>query len=76
MFRWSFFLPALLLALLAGGCPKPAGNAGGGAAGTPAGSGKWTGSATDFEFTAYDGTAGRASNYAGKPLVVNFWAVW
>ena len=36
----------------------------------------WTGNAKDFTFTGFDGTSGKLSSFAGKPVVVNFWATW
>ena len=36
----------------------------------------WTGDAINFSFTTADGTGHLAEEYAGKPLVVNFWAAW
>jgi len=47
---------------------KPAG-----AASTPA---SWTGDAVNFSFTTGDGEQRTADSYAGKPLVLNFWAAW
>jgi thiol-disulfide isomerase/thioredoxin len=38
--------------------------------------GKWTGDAKDFAYQSFDGKEGRISDFAGKPLVVNFWATW
>jgi thiol-disulfide isomerase/thioredoxin len=32
--------------------------------------------AKDFTFTGFDGQAGKLSTHFGRPLVVNFWAVW
>jgi peroxiredoxin len=32
--------------------------------------------ATDFNFSTLDGKAVKLSDYAGKPLVLNFWATW
>ena len=60
-----------------GGTAVDTGGAGGGsssAGSTPAGG--WTGDAIDFAITGFDGGSGMASDYAGKPLVVNFWAAW
>ena len=37
---------------------------------------KWTGDATDFSFKSFDGKALKLSSYAGKPVVLNFWADW
>ena len=39
-------------------------------------SGAWTGNAKDFSYTTFAGMTGKASEFAGKPLVVNFWAAW
>ncbi len=36
----------------------------------------WTGGATDFTFTTFEGKSMKLSSYAGKPLVLNFWADW
>jgi thiol-disulfide isomerase/thioredoxin len=36
----------------------------------------WTGDATDFTFTSFEGKSVKLSSYAGKPVVVNFWADW
>jgi len=36
----------------------------------------WTGNARDFAFSGYNGADGRLSDFAGKPVVVNFWATW
>lgn len=37
---------------------------------------KWVGDAMDFSFTTFAGENVRASSFAGKPLVLNFWASW
>ncbi len=37
---------------------------------------RWTGDATDFSFTTFAGETLRAGEFAGKPLVVHFWASW
>ncbi len=37
---------------------------------------KWVGDAMDFSFTTFEGERVQASSYAGKPLVLNFWASW
>lgn len=37
---------------------------------------RWVGDAMDFSFTTFAGENVRASSFAGKPLVVNFWASW
>lgn len=34
------------------------------------------GDAPDFSFTPYGGAETKLSGLAGKPTVVNFWAVW
>ena len=52
---------ALLLALALAGCPGPGG-------------GGW-GGAKDFTYASYDGVQAKLSSHAGKPVVVNFWAV-
>ena len=53
-------LPLFLLLALAG-CSKPG----------------WTGDAQDFSFKNFaTGKATRLSSYAGKPVVLNFWADW
>jgi hypothetical protein len=67
---------ALLGLLLLAACPadykKDAGGAGG-----ASGSGKSWGNAPDFNFTlASSGQSAKLSDYAGQPVVVNFWAVW
>ena len=36
----------------------------------------WTGDAINFSFTTADGEVRTADSYAGKPLVLNFWAAW
>jgi thiol-disulfide isomerase/thioredoxin len=36
----------------------------------------WSGNASDFAFTTFDGKSLKLSSYAGKPLVLNFWADW
>ena len=46
------------------------------AAGGNAAAGAWTGDAMDFSYTSFAGASGNASDYAGTPLVVNFWAAW
>lgn len=33
-------------------------------------------SALDVPFTYFDGSAGNLADFAGRPLVVNFWASW
>lgn len=53
-------LPILLL-LAFTGCAKPQ---------------HWTGNATDFSFKTFDGKDMKLSSYAGKPVVLNFWADW
>jgi len=43
---------------------------------TPAATG-WSGDATNFTYTSADGNTYTADQrFAGKPLVVNFWAAW
>jgi thiol-disulfide isomerase/thioredoxin len=43
----------------------------------PQAGGVWTGNAQDFEVKAFDGRKFNvAAKYAGRPLVLNFWAVW
>jgi thiol-disulfide isomerase/thioredoxin len=32
--------------------------------------------APDFEFSAFDGTRARLSDYRGRPVFLNFWASW
>lgn len=44
-------------------------------AGCPATSGGWTGNAKDFNYSRFDGTSGKLSDHAGRPVVVNFWDV-
>lgn len=44
-------------------------------AGCPATSSGWTGNAEDFTYTGFDGTSGKLSDHAGRPVVVNFWDV-
>jgi hypothetical protein len=65
----------------AGGPPEITAPAGGGDSGASADAGqatavKWTGNAQDFDVKYFDGKSGKISDYAGKPVVVNFWAVW
>jgi thiol-disulfide isomerase/thioredoxin len=36
----------------------------------------WTGNAQDFEVAGFDGKAFKISDYAGQPVVLNFWAAW
>jgi hypothetical protein len=36
----------------------------------------WTGDAVNFSFATADGETKTADSYAGKPLVLNFWAAW
>ncbi len=36
----------------------------------------WSGDAINFSFTTADGESRTADSYAGKPLVLNFWAAW
>jgi peroxiredoxin len=38
--------------------------------------GKWTGTAQDFEAKGFDGKTFKISDYAGQPVVLNFWAAW
>lgn len=51
-----------------------------GATGQPIGMGKpgaaWTGNAQDFEVAGFDGKKFKISDYAGQPVVLNFWAAW
>jgi len=47
-----------------------------GAAQAPATAAGWTGDAINFSFTTADGESRTAESYAGKPLVLNFWAAW
>ena len=42
----------------------------------PAASASWSGDAFDFMYTSFAGGQSKASGFAGKPLVVNFWAAW
>ncbi len=65
--------------LLLAGCPKaPTQTAGTTpAAQSPAGAAKaWSGNAADFTFTSFAGKALKLSSFAGKPVVLNFWADW
>ena len=39
-------------------------------------SGEWTGSAPNFAVLDKDGKAVQLSDFAGKPIVINFWATW
>lgn len=79
------------LALLVAGCPNSgepetttsntstAGNTGTDPAQPtppPTTNAAWTGDAFDFMYTSFSGGQGKASEFAGKPLVVNFWAAW
>lgn len=34
------------------------------------------GNAPDFSYTTFDGATGKLSDFAGQPVVINFWAVW
>ena len=36
----------------------------------------WVGDAMDFSFTTFEGENVQASSFAGKPVVLNFWASW
>lgn len=36
----------------------------------------WTGNAQDFEVAGFDGKKFKISDYAGQPVVLNFWAAW
>ena len=66
----------LVLALLAlSACPgkKDGGGSSGQGGGTTAA--VW-GNASDFSFNTADGKTVKLSSYGGRPLVVNFWAVW
>ncbi len=74
---------AMLVLVLSAGCNQASdytgtqtGSSTSSGGGTPATSGGWTGDAKDFAYTTFDGDSGRASKFAGKPLVVNFWAAW
>jgi hypothetical protein len=76
-------LVALMLLGLSAGCiqtDKETGNPPPGtttsSSGTPAAGGGWSGDAKDFSYTTFAGMSGKASEFAGKPLVVNFWAAW
>lgn len=69
---------ALAMLALTAGCMESGTDSGtqtstSGAAGGGATSG-WTGNAKDFTYTTFAGMNGKASDFAGKPLVVNFWA--
>lgn len=83
LMRRSLLGLGLALALLAfSACPKPPGEqAGGGTSSSGGGStgggtsANW-GSAPDLTFTDYDGVSHKLSDYAGEPVVINFWAVW
>jgi hypothetical protein len=46
------------------------------AVGKPTAAVAWTGDAHDFGFKTFDGKSLKLSSYAGKPLVLNFWADW
>ena len=83
----SFFAVALLA--LAAGCPQSGtettgggdttattGTSGTSGAGATQAMGNWSGDAIDFMYTGFAGSSGSASDFAGKPLVVNFWAAW
>jgi thiol-disulfide isomerase/thioredoxin len=44
---------------------------------TAAPTGHWTGNAQDFWVTSFNGSRFRIEEkYAGRPLVLNFWAIW
>jgi cytochrome c-type biogenesis protein len=72
------------------GCPKPDTDEvvdPGGASSTTAQPGKttavsgaptagWTGDIRDFSFITHEGRTVRLSDYAGQPIVLNFWADW
>jgi len=66
---------ALLLALAA--CPGKKGGAAGSAttSGSPA-SGTTTQTSGPPDFVSFEGEPIRIADYTGKPVVVNFWAVW
>lgn len=80
----------VLLVLVVAGCPNSGTDSGGKAVDTGASNTEtatpppvtaaapttWTGDAKDFAFAGFDGSSGKASDFAGKPLVVNFWATW
>jgi len=77
----SMSIVALALLVLSTGClqsgSKSTGTAGTSATtGGGAAAGAWTGDAKDFAFTTFAGASGKASDFAGKPLVLNFWAAW
>lgn len=38
--------------------------------------GAWTGNAKDFSYRDPSGKVRKLSEHAGKPIVVDFWAVW
>ena len=40
------------------------------------GVGTWTGSAPNFTVLNADGKAVQLAHFAGKPIVINFWATW
>jgi cytochrome oxidase Cu insertion factor (SCO1/SenC/PrrC family) len=87
-FSWQLSNLALLTAvLLFAACPQSGTEGDTGAAVNPGGSNTpasggstqasgWTGDAKDFTFAGYNGSTGQLSDFAGKPLVVNFWATW
>ena len=45
------------------------------AGGSTTAAGGWTGDAKDFSFTSFSGAMANASDFAGKPLVINFWSM-
>jgi peroxiredoxin len=53
-----------------------AGEAGAVPQSTSAPASKWTGTAQDFEAKGFDGKTFKISDYAGQPVVLNFWAAW
>jgi cytochrome oxidase Cu insertion factor (SCO1/SenC/PrrC family) len=68
-------LVLLALAALLAGCHPKGDSKTAGAGGAPATKVVW-GDASDFNFTTADGKSVKLSSYGGRPLVVNFWAVW
>jgi peroxiredoxin len=72
--RW---LAAAGRAAALGGACAPKGGAGGGAAPLPATDHPLSGApAPDFNLTARGGTRASLSGYAGKVVLVDFWATW
>lgn len=42
----------------------------------PVTAGGWSGDVKDFSYKSFDGKAHKLSEFAGQPIVVNFWAAW